>query len=143
MTCRFKLAEGEVFSHIGIYKNDKKDNGNHLAYLKGTLEEPEKWLKEDSKYSYELWNLNYLTIFESIQADVKVLTGVGEILAVFRMPQIRKTGQCFADHSFNCCAIHKLGMHFRVEKGLTLSGTLVRARVRVRSCLRRTFIDSI
>ena len=58
MTCRFKLAEGEVFSHIGIYKNDKKDNGNHLAYLKGTLEEPEKWLKEDSKYSYELWNLN-------------------------------------------------------------------------------------
>jgi len=54
VTCRFKLAEGEVFSHIGIYKNDKKDNGNHLAYLKGTLEEPEKWLKEDSKYSYEL-----------------------------------------------------------------------------------------
>ena len=73
MTCRFKLAEGEVFSHIGIYKNDKKDNGNHLAYLKGTLEEPEKWLKEDSKYSYELWNLNHLTIFESIQAGVKVL----------------------------------------------------------------------
>ena len=59
MTCRSKLAEGEVFSHIGIYKDDKKDNGNHLAYLKGTLEEPEKWLKEDSKYSYELWNLNY------------------------------------------------------------------------------------
>ena len=62
MTCRFKLAEGEVFSHIGIYKNDKKDNGNHLAYFKGTLEEPEKWLKEDSKYSYELWSLNHLIL---------------------------------------------------------------------------------
>ena len=60
VTCRSKLAEGEVFSHIGIYKDDKKDNGNHLAYLKGTLEEPEKWLKEDSKYSYELWSLNYI-----------------------------------------------------------------------------------
>ena len=67
MTCRFKLAEGEVFSHIGIYKNDKKDNGNHLAYLKGTLEEPKKWLKEDSKYSYELWNLNHFNaIFKSL-----------------------------------------------------------------------------
>lgn len=47
VSCEFTLAEGENFSSLQVYKNDKSDSNNHFAVIKSLAESTENWLGSD------------------------------------------------------------------------------------------------
>jgi len=47
ISCDFSLADGENFSSLQVYKNEKSDSNNHFAVIKSLSESTENWLGSD------------------------------------------------------------------------------------------------
>ena len=49
VTCRFQLVEGEQFSSLQVYKNEKNDPQNHFAVIKSLdqVDSDQNWLGSD------------------------------------------------------------------------------------------------